>query len=113
LIACHRLRLLAKSKGIAKIDAAAERTSVQFVKHPPFDPASLVTMIRNDGRLRFAGPDRIRIDRAAPTLADARGTGQGIRREARMSAAGEAQARRARRRTIAHAAGQPERNLHL
>jgi len=27
-------------------------------------------MIRNDGRLRFAGPDRIRIDRAAPTLAD-------------------------------------------
>jgi transcription-repair coupling factor (superfamily II helicase) len=70
LIACHRLRLVAKPKGIAKVDAGSERTTVHFVKHPPFDPATLVAIIRNDGRVRFAGPDRVRIDRAAPTLAD-------------------------------------------
>ena len=27
-------------------------------------------MVQNDGRIRFAGPDRIRIERAAPTLAE-------------------------------------------
>ena len=70
LIASHRLRLVAKPKGVAKVDASAERTTMQFVKHPPFDPASLIAVIKNDGRVRFAGPDRIRIDRAAPTLAE-------------------------------------------
>ena len=52
------------------MDASAERTSIQFVKHPPFDPASLIAIIKNDGRVRFAGPDRLRIDRAAPLLAE-------------------------------------------
>ena len=70
LIACHRLRLVAKPKGIVKVDASAERATLQFVKHPPFDPASLIAIIKNDGRVRFAGPDRIRIERAAPTLAE-------------------------------------------
>jgi hypothetical protein len=27
-------------------------------------------MIKDDGRVRFAGPDRVRIERAAPVLAD-------------------------------------------
>jgi hypothetical protein len=26
--------------------------------------------MQEDGRIRFAGPDRVRIERAAPTLAD-------------------------------------------
>ena len=70
LIACHRLRLVAKPMGVAKVDAGPERTTLQFVKEPPFDPASLIALVRNDGRIRFAGPDRIRIERAAPTLAE-------------------------------------------
>ena len=37
LLACHRLRLLAKPLGVRKIDAGPERTTLQFVKHPPFD----------------------------------------------------------------------------
>jgi transcription-repair coupling factor (superfamily II helicase) len=68
LIACHRLRLLAKSRGVAKIDAGPERTTVQFVKHPPFDPGKLIATVQRDGRMRFAGPDRVRLDRAAPAL---------------------------------------------
>jgi transcription-repair coupling factor (superfamily II helicase) len=70
LIACHRLRLVAKPKGIAKVDAGPERSTLQFVKDPPFDAASLIAIIQKDGRIRFAGPDRIRIESAAPTLAD-------------------------------------------
>jgi transcription-repair coupling factor (superfamily II helicase) len=70
LLACHRLRLVAKPKGIAKVDAGPERSTLHFVKVPPFDPASLIKVMQEDGRIRFAGPDRVRIERAAPTLAD-------------------------------------------
>jgi len=68
LLACHRLRLLAREKGVVKIDAGPERTTLQFVKAPPFDAGSLILLVQRDGRMRFAGPDRIRIDQAAPTL---------------------------------------------
>jgi transcription-repair coupling factor (superfamily II helicase) len=68
LLASHRLRLLAKLKGVVKVDAAPERTTLQFVKHPPFDTGTLILLVQRDGRIRFAGPDRIRIERAAPTL---------------------------------------------
>ncbi|MEO8508710.1 MAG: TRCF domain-containing protein, partial [Betaproteobacteria bacterium] len=70
LLACHRLRLLAKPLGVRKIDAGPERTMIQFVKHPPFDPGKLILLVQRDGRIRFAGPDRLRIDRAAPSLTD-------------------------------------------
>jgi transcription-repair coupling factor (superfamily II helicase) len=70
LLACHRLRLIAKPMGVAKIDAGPERSTLQFVKHPPFDAGALILLVQRDGRIRFAGPDRIRIERAAPTLAD-------------------------------------------
>jgi transcription-repair coupling factor (superfamily II helicase) len=68
LLACHRLRLQAKPLGVTKIDAGPERTTLQFVKRPPFDPGALILLMQKDGRIRFAGPDRVRIDRAAPTL---------------------------------------------
>jgi transcription-repair coupling factor (superfamily II helicase) len=70
LLACHRLRLVAKPKGIAKVDAGPERSTISFVKSPPFDPGSLISLMQKDGRIRFAGPDRVRIERAAPTLAE-------------------------------------------
>ncbi len=68
LVASHRLRLAARALGVVKIDAGPERTTLQFVKLPPFDPGSLILLVQRDGSIRFAGPDRLRIDRAAPTL---------------------------------------------
>jgi len=68
LVASHRLRLVAKPLGVRKVDAGPERTTIQFVRDPPFDPAKLVARMQRDGRSRFAGPDRVRIDRAAPLL---------------------------------------------
>ena len=70
LLACHRLRLVAKPMGVAKIDAGPERSTLQFVAQPPFDAGKLILLVQRDGRIRFAGPDRVRIERAAPTLAD-------------------------------------------
>ncbi|MEO8346863.1 MAG: TRCF domain-containing protein, partial [Betaproteobacteria bacterium] len=70
LLACHRLRLTAKELGVAKIDAGPERTTLQFIKQPPFDPGNLILLVQRDGRIRFAGQDRIRIERGAPTLVD-------------------------------------------
>ncbi|MBE7522609.1 MAG: transcription-repair coupling factor [Burkholderiales bacterium] len=68
LVASHRLRLAAKPLGVRKVDAGPERTTIQFVPDPPFDPGKLVARMQRDGRSRFAGPDRVRIDRAAPLL---------------------------------------------
>jgi transcription-repair coupling factor (superfamily II helicase) len=70
LVACHRLRLVAKPRGVAKVDAGPERSTLQFVKDPPFDAAALIALVQKDGRIRFAGPDRVRIEQAAPTLAE-------------------------------------------
>jgi transcription-repair coupling factor (superfamily II helicase) len=70
LIACHRLRLEAKPMGVAKIDSGPERSTLSFVKNPPFDAGALILLVQRDGRIRFAGPDRVRIERAAPTLAE-------------------------------------------
>jgi len=70
LVACHRLRLIARPLGVTKVDAGPERTTLQFVKNPPFDAGKLILLVQKDGRIRFAGPDRVRIDRGAPTLAE-------------------------------------------
>ena len=70
LIASHRLRLAAKPLGVVKIDAGPERTQIQFGPKPPFETAKLIALIQKDGRHRLAGPTRVRIERAAPTLAE-------------------------------------------
>ena len=70
LLACHRLRLMARALGVTKVDAGPERTTLSFVKAPPFDAGKLILLVQKDGRIRFAGPDRIRIERAAPTLGE-------------------------------------------
>ena len=70
LLSCHRLRLIAKPLGVVKIDAGPERTTLQFAPRPPFDPGRLILLVQRDGRIRFAGPDRVRIERGAPGLAE-------------------------------------------
>jgi transcription-repair coupling factor (superfamily II helicase) len=70
LLACHRLRLAARPLGVTKIDGGPERSMLQFVKQPPFDAGKLILLVQKDGRIRFAGPDRIRIERAAPSLGE-------------------------------------------
>jgi transcription-repair coupling factor (superfamily II helicase) len=68
LIACHRLRVVARPLGVVKIDAGPERATIQFVPNAPVDAGALILLVQKDGRIRFAGPDRLRIERAAPAL---------------------------------------------
>jgi transcription-repair coupling factor (superfamily II helicase) len=70
LVACHRLRLVAHPLGVTKVDAGPERSSVHFGKDPAFDTGKLILLVQRDGRFRFAGPDRVRIEKAAPVLAE-------------------------------------------
>ncbi len=70
LVACHRLRVIARPLGVIKIDAGPERASIQFAKNAPVDAGALILLVQKDGRIRFAGPERLRIERAAPTLAE-------------------------------------------
>ncbi len=70
LLACHRLRLLAKPLGVIKIDAGPERTQLHFARNPSLDPTRLIALVQRDGRYRFAGQDRVRIERAAPEIDD-------------------------------------------
>jgi hypothetical protein len=43
---------------------------VQFAANPPFDAGTLIQLAQRDGRIRFAGQDRVRIERGAPALSD-------------------------------------------
>jgi transcription-repair coupling factor (superfamily II helicase) len=70
LVASHRLRVVARPLGVTRIDAGPERTSIQFAKNAPIDAGALILLVQKDGRIRFAGPERVRIERAAPTLTE-------------------------------------------
>jgi len=58
----HRLRILAKTLGISKVDASGEAIVIQFVPDPPIDPLKIITMIQSKRQIRMAGQDRLRIE---------------------------------------------------
>ncbi len=70
LLAAHELRVLAKPLGVKKIDSALSRSIIHFTKKPSFEPIRLIELVQKDGRYRFAGPDKLRIERAVPNLLD-------------------------------------------
>jgi transcription-repair coupling factor (superfamily II helicase) len=70
LLSAHEIRVLAKPLGIKKIDSARERSVIHFTKKPSFEPIRLIELIQRDGRYRFAGPDKLKIERAVPTLSE-------------------------------------------
>ena len=70
LLESHRLRLLAKPLGIAKLDASTEAVSIQFVPNPPINPARIIELIQTRRNFKLAGQDKLRVTVAAPTLAN-------------------------------------------
>lgn len=61
LIACHRLRVAAKSIGIVKIDASADAIQLQFNPKADIDPTKLIALLQRDRRCRMNGPDKLRV----------------------------------------------------
>lgn len=70
LLDTHRLRILAKPLGIAKIDSSSDATTVQFDTQPNVDAGKIILMIQKEKDMKLAGPDRLRIQRSMVKLAD-------------------------------------------
>ncbi|MDA8383414.1 MAG: transcription-repair coupling factor [Betaproteobacteria bacterium] len=70
LLETHRLRLLAQPLGISRIDAGAESVLVQFVPDPPVGAAKILALLKGQARYRLSGPDKLRIEVHAASVAD-------------------------------------------
>jgi transcription-repair coupling factor (superfamily II helicase) len=68
LIETHRLRLLAKPLGIAKIDASENAISLQFIAQPPIDGMRIIEMVQKNKHIKLAGQDKLRIETRSPDL---------------------------------------------
>jgi transcription-repair coupling factor (superfamily II helicase) len=67
LIESHRLRILGRSLGVARIDADSETIQLQFVPHPPLDPAAVLKLVQKN-KWKLAGPAKLRVERVTSEL---------------------------------------------
>ncbi|MEY2621403.1 MAG: transcription-repair coupling factor, partial [Pseudomonadota bacterium] len=68
LIDVHRLRVMAKPFGVAKVDAAPGVTHITFRPHAPVDGARIIEMVQKNRHIRLAGNDKLRIERELPDV---------------------------------------------
>jgi transcription-repair coupling factor (superfamily II helicase) len=59
LLETHRLRLLGRPVGVAKLDAGPNSIQLQLVPKPPVDPADIIRLIQSDRSFKLAGPDKL------------------------------------------------------
>ncbi|MCL4800366.1 MAG: transcription-repair coupling factor, partial [Burkholderiales bacterium] len=76
LVESHRLRILSRPLGIARIDATAEAVVLQFDPHPAIEPARVIRLVQEQRHWRLQGPSRLRVERASATLKE---RGQAVR----------------------------------
>ncbi|SMC25081.1 transcription-repair coupling factor (superfamily II helicase) [Andreprevotia lacus DSM 23236] len=62
LLDCHRLRILAKPAGIAKIDAADSAIVVTFAKNTVVEPFKIIQLVQSKKNYKMVPPDRLRIE---------------------------------------------------
>jgi transcription-repair coupling factor (superfamily II helicase) len=68
LVESHRLRIMGKPLGIARIDATDAAVLLQFIPNPPIEPLKVLKLVQSRRNYRLAGPDRIRIDMPLPDV---------------------------------------------
>jgi transcription-repair coupling factor (superfamily II helicase) len=61
LLDCHRLRILGKPLGVARLDATAETVQLQFDAQPAVDPARIIALIQQNRHWKLAGPNKLRV----------------------------------------------------
>ncbi len=69
LIETHRLRVLAKTVGIVKIDAHTEFAVLQFQPKPPIDSMRIIDLIQKNRHIKLNGQDKLRITISMPDIA--------------------------------------------
>jgi transcription-repair coupling factor (superfamily II helicase) len=70
LIDTHRLRILAKPYGVAKVDAAPGVILISFKPHAPIDGIRIIQLVQKNKHIKLAGNDKLRIERALPEVKD-------------------------------------------
>ena len=68
LVDCHRLRILGKALGIARIDATDAAVQLQFIPQPPIEPIKVLKLVQTRRNYRLAGQDRLRIEAPMPDV---------------------------------------------
>jgi transcription-repair coupling factor (superfamily II helicase) len=68
LIECHRLRILGRPLGVARIDATDSAIQLQFVPKPPIEPIKVLNLVQARRNYRLAGQDRLRIEASLPDV---------------------------------------------
>ena len=66
----HRLRVLAKPYGVAKIDAGPKLMNIVFRPNPPIDAQRIIALVQKNRAVKLAGNDKLRIDREFAAVAD-------------------------------------------
>jgi transcription-repair coupling factor (superfamily II helicase) len=68
LIESHRLRILGRALGVARVDAAPEFIQLQFVQHPPLDPAAVMKLVQKQRGWKLTAPNKLRVERVTSGL---------------------------------------------
>ena len=68
LVESHRLRLLGKPLGIARVDATDVAVQLQFIPNPPIEPIKVLKLVQSRRNYKLAGPNGIRIESRLPDL---------------------------------------------
>jgi len=63
LIDVHRLRVLARTYGVVKVDAAPGVTHITFKPNPPVEPMRIIELVQKNRHIKLAGNDKLRIER--------------------------------------------------
>jgi transcription-repair coupling factor (superfamily II helicase) len=66
LIDVHRLRVLAKPYGVAKVDAAPGVITISFKKDAPIEPMRIIALIQKNKHIKLVGNEKLRIERELP-----------------------------------------------
>ncbi len=61
LLESHRLRVLGKPLGVARIDASESGVQLQFIPNPPLDAARVMQLIQRNKHYKLAGQDRLKV----------------------------------------------------
>jgi len=77
----HRLRVLAKPYGVAKIDASGMVININFRPNPPIDAMRVIELVQKNRNIKLVGNDKLRIDKA---LKDPKDRAQAVREVLRL-----------------------------
>jgi len=77
----HRLRVLAKPYGVAKIDAAPTVMNINFRPNPPIDAMRVIELVQKNKTIKLVGNDKLRIDKQ---LSDPKDRAHAIREVLRL-----------------------------